>query len=406
MTRGRVLAALAVLALAARVAVAWKFGRLAPDGGIPDPDGYHKLAMAALKYHSLATPDGAPTAVRDPVYTLLLAGLYLVTGPSYWAVVVMNVLLGAAMALLAWRLGERLFGERVGALAGLLVAVHPQLVYYTTQNVREIPQAFLVASTAVLAVEAIQRSSKAIAVLAGVSGALVGLINTALLPGIGLVCLGILYAGRRLMKNLLVHAVLYAVACGGLYALWPLRNALVFHKFILGTTEGGCHLYIGLVIPDEHAGTQVEAELTMKDPILGRADLDPKTRDRLCYEATRAYIRERPGGFALRMWKSFLKLWRPVPYRRDYGLNFDMIRWASILSDGWLIPLALIGLILGWRRAPETAIPVIVIAMVSLVYAVFWAVVRYRLPLMSFVCVYASLAVVELWRRKVLKGLA
>lgn len=406
MTRGRVLAALAALALAARLVVCWKFARLAPDGAIPDPDGYHKLAMAALEYHGLALPDGTPTAVRDPVYTLALAGLYLVTGPSYWAVVAMNVLLGVALSLLAWRFGERLFGGAVGALAGVLVAVHPQLLYYTTQLLREIPQAFLVASTAVLAVEAIQRSSKSFAAVAGVTGALVGLINTALLPGIGLVCLGIFHAGRRLGKRLLVHAAIYALACGGLYALWPLRNALVFHKFILGTTEGGCHLYIGLIVPDEYAGTPMEGVIENADPILGRSDLDPKARDRLCYEAVRKWIGEHPGGFALRLWRSFLKLWRPVPYPRDYGLNFELIRWASILSDGWLIPFGLFGMILGWRRAPETAIPVIVLGMVSLVYAVFWAVVRYRLSLMSFVCVYASLAVVELWRKKIQKSFA
>lgn len=107
---------------------------------------------------------------------------------------------------------------------------------------------------------------------------------------------------------------------------------------------------------------------------------------------------------AFRLWRSFVKLRRPVPYRRDYGLNFGMIRWASILSDGWIIPLGAVGLVLAWGAVPETAVAVIVLSMVSLVYAVFWAAVRYRLPLMSFLFVYASFVLVELWRKKIAKS--
>jgi len=97
-------------ALAASSAFAAHAG---PDGSIPDPDGYHKLATAALKFKTLATPDGAPTAVRDPLFTLLLAGLYFVFGPSYGLILTMNVLLGVGLTLLVWRLGERLFGRSI-----------------------------------------------------------------------------------------------------------------------------------------------------------------------------------------------------------------------------------------------------------------------------------------------------
>ncbi|MBI5202439.1 MAG: glycosyltransferase family 39 protein, partial [Elusimicrobia bacterium] len=217
-SRSKKVLALAALAFAARLAVCWRFAHPGADGAIPDPDGYHRLATAALQYKTLAMPDGTPTAVRDPLFTLLLCALYVVFGPSYGLIIAMNVLLGVGLVLLVQRLGEKLFNEKVGFLASLLAALHPQLLYYTTQLLREIPQAFFVAATAVLAVEAVQRASRRFAGLAGVAGACVGLINTALLPGIGLVCVGIWHAGRRLGRSLLIHAVIYAVVCGGLYA--------------------------------------------------------------------------------------------------------------------------------------------------------------------------------------------
>jgi len=102
---------------------------------VPQTDALHYHSMAAF----IADGEGVahvfpfdflhPTAWRPPLYPLLLGAVYAVTGPKLGAAQALNVALGTGVvvlaALVAWRLG----GRSAGMLTGLLVAVHPPLVF-------------------------------------------------------------------------------------------------------------------------------------------------------------------------------------------------------------------------------------------------------------------------------------
>lgn len=398
--RRALLLALLALALAARVAISLRYARPEPDGTVPNIDQYHSLATSLVEHGSLLR-FGKPTASREPLYPIVLASLYKVTGPRFAAVITLNILLGVATVLLAWRLGERLFGETTAFLGAAFLAAHPQVLFYTTKPMRETLQTFLVVAAVNLAVDAARRAELRLSALAGAAGGLIGLVNSALLPGAAALGPGLWWLGRRQGRPLLRHAVVLTVALGAVYSLWPLRNLLVLGRFIPGISAGGPHLYISLVVPDEAAGTPQEPLYIEADPVLRAArSMTDEGYDRSCYEAAFKWMREHPGLFALRICKSFVKLWRIYPYPRDYGMNYGFIKRVSILSDGWMIPLGLVGLVLAWRRYPETAIPNALVAGVVLTYSVFWAVVRYRLPLMPFVLLYAAYALVRLARRE------
>src|SRR5690606_27438677 len=78
-------------------------------------------------------PDGVVThAAHYPVgYPALLSAAYALASPSTWAAMSSNALLGAAAAPAAFGLAGRAASRRGALLAGLLVAIHPGLVFYT-----------------------------------------------------------------------------------------------------------------------------------------------------------------------------------------------------------------------------------------------------------------------------------
>ena len=223
------------------------------------------------------------------------------------------------------------------------------------------------------------------------------LANSVFLPAGLAAGLAFYFMGRRKGHEMLKPAALFTAVFLGVYALWPARNALVFDRFIPGITGGGNHIYIGIVVPNEIAGTPEEQAIVSTDPVVVEAGKQPEDqKDATFYRGALAWILAHPAQFAGKMWASLLKLWRLYPYPRDYGMNYRLIKWVSLLSDGWIIPLGLLGLVLAGRRIPETDLFNLVLASVTLVYMVFWAVVRYRIPLMPFVFLYAGYALQRL----------
>src|SRR5207247_483668 len=102
-------------------------------GDAPD---YHALAvhMTQGRGYTLAWPGGGArhgelrfTALRPPVWPLMLAALYESTGVSPGAARLPLVALGAATCALRIVLGRMLAGPKVGAVAGFAAAVYPPL---------------------------------------------------------------------------------------------------------------------------------------------------------------------------------------------------------------------------------------------------------------------------------------
>ncbi len=70
---------------------------------------------------------GYPDVHHTPLYPLLAGVLYLLTGDLDVASRIWYVLLGAALVVPIYLIAARMYGQRAGLVAGLLVALHPAL---------------------------------------------------------------------------------------------------------------------------------------------------------------------------------------------------------------------------------------------------------------------------------------
>jgi 4-amino-4-deoxy-L-arabinose transferase-like glycosyltransferase len=379
-------ASLFAFALAVRLGFCWSFPQSLPDGSIPDVDMYHRLALSVAREGSLREPDGRLTALREPGYPVFLAGLYRAAGPSYPALCLAQSLLGALTVLMVFFLGLRIFGPFAAWAAALMACLHPQLLYYASLPRRETLQAFLLMAGIWALWRCIDRPSGWKASACGALWGLTPLTNAVFLPA-GFAAAWSFWSSGRPRRQ----AALFLAVFLGVYALWPARNLLSLRRFIPGMNAGWAHLYVGLVVPDEAAGTPAERAFIVSDPVLREADsLKESDREALFFRGSVRWIAANPHLFLRRLGLSFLKLWRLVPYPRDYGMSYRKIFWASLLSDGWIIPLGLFGMALAGRKRPEFDLFNLVLALTTLAYMVFWAVIRYRVPLMPIVFLYAG----------------
>jgi len=130
----RLALAVTLLALAMRAAYILVAGRHSGIFFGEDAVSYDTYARLMLSGWGWVT---TPVAVREPIYPAFMAFVYALPTPEFGTLQVMQALLGAVTAGLLV-LGVRAFlGDAVAVVCGLLVALDPHFVTYTSEPLRE-----------------------------------------------------------------------------------------------------------------------------------------------------------------------------------------------------------------------------------------------------------------------------
>jgi hypothetical protein len=239
---------------------------------------------------------------------------------------------------------------------------------------------------------------------AGLLSALTALTCTTYLPfGLGTTPVLLLWLGRAKPSRTIKHVFIYALFFAGLYSLWPLRNYKVFHTFVMGTTSaGGTVFYVNQLVPSEVGGLPEEHEILDRDPVMNEGGhiADPAAREKFFWKAGVSRIKEDPARYAKLVCKRFfLDAWRVTPRPRSYEHSFRLLWWIGLLTDGWIVPLGLLGLLFWRYKPPEALFVPAFIASVNLVYAMMFFILRYRIPVMPWLILLASLSIVRLGKK-------
>lgn len=346
-------------------------------------DGYETIAVNLISGGGYSYEFGKPTSHREPGYPLFIAAVYELFGRQPGIVLFLQCLLSVLTAYLAFLIGKRLFGERVGLFAAVAYSLYPQAVYYSGYFFRETISALLV--TILIYASTRWKEDERWALGGGLCAAGAALTNTGLLPAA--VLAGVVLRGRRLA----FYFAPVVLACGA----WTVRNTLLQGRLVLGSTHGGEELYQALIVPPSDLGTARQTEIIAADPVytsISRAD--EGERNAVLTRASVEWILANPGLYASRAAAGLVKFWRLWPYRRSYDHGYAALVAASLLSDGWLVPLGLFGFWLFRRRFKDAPAAWLCVAATWVFYGLVHAVIRYRMPLMPAVCVFAA-AVLE-----------
>jgi hypothetical protein len=152
-------------------------------------------------------------------------------------------------------------------------------------------------------------------------------------------------------------------------------------------------------VPAEVGGLQGEVDILKADPTYheGEKIKDPAEHEKFFAQAGMRRLTENPLRWArLVAWRFFWEAWRPVPRPRAYEHSYRVLWWVSALTDGWIIPLGLLGLLF-WRYRPAEGLLVpAFIASFDLVYSLIFFILRYRVPMMPWLILLAALSIVRL----------
>ena len=378
-----------------------------------DPLTYDQLArnlLAGQPYvgASFYFPAGTenPTAYWDPLYPLLLAGIYALVGHDVLAVRLVQVVLGVAACGLLYVLGRSVFSPRVGLLGAGFAAIYPFFIYYTGQLLTETLFIFLMLVLLVLAYAAAQRRIRGVlAVLTvGITAGLTVLTRAEALyfAVILVVVLGWWSAplqGRThegvILRTRLISLLALVVVFAATLSPWVGFNYARFDRLFV-TTKLGYNLYT-YYHPRMTADQRVRsADIPLPD-LTGLSE--PEREARLLSEGL-GFMADDPVRTARFMVAKAGLLFKLTPsneINRRYAL-------VSLLSYGMLVPFMVIGAVLSLRRWSLTWPLLLWVVLGSASGILVFAGIRLRMRIEPILLLFAAVGVVKLvewlWSRR------
>ena len=407
--QGHLVWVLVIFAVAVTLRSLWvAYTHVAPllEPRLSDMQFYDGSAVGLVRGMGYISPwSTAATAQWPPGYSFLLAAFYKAFGVHVEIAWGANVVLGGLTCVALYFLGNLVGGKKVGIVAGLLLAVFPGHIFFSSLVLSETLFTFLVVVVLALVLLAARKSDTGLLRII-IIGMLVA--AAALVRGQGLfliVVAGLFWwLSTRDWARALQWATLVMVTAIVLIIPWSVRNYFAMKSFVFLSTNDGVNLYIG-----NYEGANGTFQFTAGKEIADRfRDLPPNEQEAMSSDAMLReglkFMFTHPGK-ELQLVGSKLRylygndeealVWIDAP---DLGRALDnRPMWADLANDFYFAVLVLsAGGLVAWVRQPRSALslPLIFIGIFTLGQLAFFAVSRFHYPMLPSFCLLAAAGIV------------
>ena len=358
---------------------------------------------AAYRLASGQTEGTTPFA-RGPIYSLFLASVYRLAGHDRMAVRVAQAIISALAVLLIYALGRTVFNAKVGLIASLLATLYPPFISYPGWLLTETLSVFLLLAFVYSLIRAWQRSRMTLWAVAGLLGGIIVLHRSELLL---VVALSVVAA--CVWRVGLAHVGAFVLVAALTILPWAVSNALLVGEFTTATSPGSGHvLWISTV---EIQGPEWDPSAPyMREYEALVAGLGPIEADRRLRREAIRHILARPLRYLKLCVKRIQAFWLgghsntflhldgglgSYLVQREYGKA--VVKLAMLVYNLGIIALGFCGLYLAWTLGTVDPRPVVLMAIPvvvkALTHVALFAALRYQVPIMSFLIIFAAFAI-------------
>jgi 4-amino-4-deoxy-L-arabinose transferase-like glycosyltransferase len=406
--RNTILSLYFILGIAAILRLAWTWA--VPVAPISDPAAYANLARTLLDHGVYGFEPDRPIAIWPPGTAAVYALIFSLPGPGFGAAKIFNIFVSLLNVFLAWAVGRQLFDDMTGRLAALVMAVWPQMIYFTTILASE-PIFIGLILSAILCWERSRPLHPGWLVAAGLLFGLACYLRSVALLLPVVLTFGAFVAGGTTRRHAAVRLVAVLALMAAVIAPWTVRNHQVFNDTIVMSSNFGSTLYMGNAPGTTGRHGSTELPETVQEAV---RDLPQPERSSMLGDVAKQEILSNPGAFVLR---SLNKL-RIVHDRETIGVAWNRagLERAGLGEGGltalkivatafwWaVLLLGILGIIWqvacgrGWRFLLST--PVLVWLYFAGIHSIVLAADRFHMPQAPFIAMIAA-AFVTGWLRR------
>jgi hypothetical protein len=326
-----------ILALALILRVAWAIA--VPVNPVSDSFAYDTFARNLATGVGYGWGPGHLTALWPVGTSFVYSLLYRVFGFTYVPIVCLNLAFSLATIWLAIRLAERWFTRESAIACGLVLALWPTLIQFTSVLASELIFNFLLLAWLFVWDRWPLKATPRGLLLGVIAAATCYIRPTALLLPALLCCVE--WVRKREFLSPLITTVLTYLVMAALIAPWSIRNTRLFGQFVVISTNGGVNLWEG-----NNPQTTGESQDFPPSAIA----MEEGVRDTYLGGLAKDYIRQFPVRFAFRTLFKAVRLyshetigvyWNLPSLKARYGQTtvvvlktIDNVYWYAVLFGG------------------------------------------------------------------------
>ncbi len=344
---------------------------------------YDAIALSLMNGDGFSV-GGVPTASTEPLYPLLLAGVYGTFGYSATAIRVVLTLIDTLHCLIWVLIARRCLGARAGWVTGVLIALCPYFAYLVVTAGSDTLFLCLHALFVLLLVRSLGNPGAGGFLVTGFALGLATLCRAgSLLMPVFLVPFVLLRFRRHLTRGA-VAAALIAASFAITLTPWTVRNFVRFHRLVPVQTLGGYHLLLASGVRGEGASQHAQNGLGEGRHGDAASDVD-------YYRSALDRIIRNPGVFIRLMGCRLVKMW--------YLTHSGRGQWVLGTANSILLLLATVGVVVS-RRHWQILLPLYAaITYYILLHSVMSAIFRYLVPVVPPLIVFASVTLLAVFGR-------
>lgn len=370
---------------------------------VSDEAEYYAAARILADGRGFSYYEAAPW-LRPPGYLLLLAAIFRLAGESPEVVRWVQVGLSLGLAPLAAWLGWLVAGERTVArlAAGVTMLLLPLAIFPWLLLTETLFTLLLLLGIAA-ALERLHGGDRRWLLLAGTALTGACLVRGLAAGFVGLVLLILWLWGGRPRRERLVDVALTAAVVAALLLPWTVRNAVAYRAFIPLETTGAYNLWL------RAQGGRGESWMLSEL----REEPDPARRQTHALTRGLELVKADPAAYLVRGGSELLDVWRlnfgaPERFMRGYAGGEVERPWLllSLVLDDLLylllLPLAALGL--ARRGGTGRWLTLAWLGWTGLAALLFFAIARFRVPMLPLLAVYGAVGAVGLAHTRVAAG--
>ena len=359
---------------------------------------------------------GTDVFYQTPLYPYLLALLYKLAGHQVLLVRLVQAVAGAGSCVLLALAGRSFFNARVGLIAGCLLAIWPEAIFW--DGLLQKSSLDLLCMTALLALIGVCVSKPRLSVLAAigvVGGAfMLNRENARVLYPVIIVWLFLAFRSTPFSRRLGWAAI---VSIGFALVVLPvaIRNYAVGGEFLVSTSQLGPNFYIGNhrgasgmydpLVPDHGNPLDEREDATrLAEQVAGRS-VSPATVSSYWFRRALAEIGQQPASWVRLLGRKMLLTFsagelvdsESLREYAEYSTVLRALRWFDL---GIVLPLAGLGIYLTRSHWKSLGILYAMLAALELTLIAFYVVSRYRFPLTPILLLFAAAALGTLTRAR------
>ncbi|HOK79341.1 MAG TPA: glycosyltransferase family 39 protein [bacterium] len=330
--------------------------------------------------------DGKPFySWRAPGFPFFLAAIYKIFGHSFLAAKIGLAFVSSLTAIFLFLLTGFLVNNKAAIVCATIYAVYPVAIFWTGYLAPETLTAFFVVVLTFLSVLAVRTDKLLIYFVSGITFGCLFLTRP-----LAIVLFPVILIYFFIHKKNFLKKVLFFCSGSLIILPWVVRNYLIHHTLVLGSTEGGVVFYIANNerVLGEPSGFY-HAENIEEFRGLSEVEIDRKF-----YRMGFDFVKKNPVLYFNLVIDRFIRFWRFFPHTisgpgEPYSKKHVMI---SFFIESPLIILGWIGFFLSFRQWRKFFILQGFVVTFSTFTILIRAAIRYRfpvMPLMLVFCIYA-----------------